>query len=112
MSVAVAVRKGRTIALAADTLESFGDRKVLRPDHSSSKILKIGSSYLAQTGWGLYENILHDHLARAGTPRLRDEREVFAFFNRFWKRMRKEYSFVNDQSVGDDKSPFADLDAS
>jgi ATP-dependent HslUV protease subunit HslV len=112
MSVAVAVRKGRTIAVATDTQESFGDRRVLRADHDSSKIMKVGSSYVAQTGWGLYENILADYLRKSGTPRLRDEREVFAFFNRFWKRLRKDYSFVNDQPVEDDRSPFADLDSS
>jgi len=112
MSVAVAVQKGRTIAVAADTQENFGDRRVLRGDHSSSKIMKVGPSYIAQTGWGLYENILGDYLVKAGTPRLRNEREIFVFFNRFWKRMRKDYSFVNDQPMEDDKSPFADLDAS
>ncbi len=111
MSVAVAVRKGRTIAIGADSQESFGDRRVLRPDHTSSKIMKVGSSFLGQTGWGLYENILGDYLAKVGTPRLRNEVEIFAFFNRLWKRMRRDYSFVNDQSVGEDKSPFADLDA-
>src|SRR5512137_983055 len=97
MSVAVAVCKGRTIAVAADTQESFGDRRVLRADHQSSKIMHVGRSYVAQTGWGLYENILADYLLKSGTPRLRNEREVFAFFNRFWKRLRKDYSFVNDQ---------------
>jgi ATP-dependent HslUV protease subunit HslV len=111
MSVVVAVQKGRTIAIAADTQESFGDRRVLRPDHAISKIAKIGSSFLGQTGWGLYENILADYVAKVGTPRLRSEREIFSFFNRFWKRMRREYSFVNDQSGGEDKSPFADLDS-
>jgi ATP-dependent protease HslVU (ClpYQ) peptidase subunit len=112
MSVAVAVQKGRTIAIAADTQENFGDRRVLRGDHNSSKIMKVGASYLAQTGWGLYENILGDYLVKSGTPRFRNEREIFGFFNRFWKRMRKDYSFVNDQPMEDDKSPFADLDAS
>ena len=112
MSVAVAVLKGRTVAVAADTQENFGDRRVLRGDHSSSKIMKVGASYVAQTGWGLYENILGDFLAKAPTPRFRNEREIFVFFNRFWKRMRKDYSFVNDQPMDDDKSPFADLDAS
>lgn len=111
MSVALAVQKGRTITIAADTQENFGDRKVLRADHANSKILKVGTSFLGQTGWGLYENILGDYLARAGTPRLRNEHEIFSFFNRFWKRMRREYSFVNDQSADNDKSPFADLDS-
>ena len=111
MSVAVAVLKGRTIAVAADTQENFGDRRVLRGDHASSKIMKVGTSYIAQTGWGLYENILGDYLAKAGSPRLRNEREIFVFFNRFWKRMKKDYSFVNDQAIEHDKSPFADLDS-
>ncbi len=111
MSVAVAVHKGRTIAIGADTQENFGDRRVLRGDHRSSKIMKVGASYVAQTGWGLYENILVDYLAKTGTPRFRNEHEIFVFFNRFWKRMRKDYSFVNDQPMDDDKSPFADLDA-
>jgi ATP-dependent HslUV protease, peptidase subunit HslV len=112
MSVAVAVQKGQIIAIAADTQENFGDRRVLRGDHTSSKIMKVGASYVAQTGWGLYENILGDVLAKGPTPRFRNEREIFVFFNRFWKRMRKDYSFVNDQPMDDDKSPFADLDAS
>ena len=112
MSVAVAIQKGQTIAIAADTQENFGDRRVLRGDHSSSKIMKVGASYVAQTGWGLYENILGDFLAKGPAPRFRNEREIFVFFNRFWKRMRKDYSFVNDQPMDDDKSPFADLDAS
>ncbi len=42
MSIAVAVLKGRTIAIAADTQENFGDRRVLRGDHASSKIMKVG----------------------------------------------------------------------
>ena len=113
MSVAVAVLKGRTIAIAADTQEGFGDRRVLRSDHASSKIIQVGSAYLAQSGWGLYDNILRDYVARSGTPRLRNEQEIFVFFTRFWKRMRKDYSFVNDQPADDDdKSPFADLDSS
>ena len=44
MSVAVAVQKGRSIAIAADTQESFGDRRVLRGDHRSSKIMRIGAA--------------------------------------------------------------------
>jgi len=64
--------------------------------------MKVGSSYVAQTGWGLYENILGDYVAKTGTPRFRSEREIFVFFNRFWKRMRKDYSFVNDQPMEDE----------
>jgi len=111
MSVAAAVRKRRTIAIAADTQENFGDRKMLRGHHHASKILRVGSSYVAQSGWGIYENILGDHLAKSPTPRLRNEREIFMFFNRFWRELRRKYSYVNDQPDEDDKTPFAELDA-
>ena len=112
MSIAVAVSKHGKIVVAADTQSNFGDRKVLRANHRSAKIMKVGASYLALTGWGIYENILADYLSKAGAPRLRNETEVFTFFVRFWRQLHKKYSFVNDQADADDKTPFADLDAS
>ena len=112
MSIAVAVSKHGKIVVAADTQSNFGDRKVLRANHRSAKIMKVGASYLALTGWGIYGNILADYLSKAGAPRLRNETEVFTFFVRFWRQLHKKYSFVNDQADADDKTPFADLDAS
>jgi ATP-dependent protease HslVU (ClpYQ) peptidase subunit len=111
MSVAVAVRKGSTIVVAADTQENFGDEKVPRANHGSSKILRIGRTYVAMTGWGVYDNILRDYVTR-GRPRLGSEREIFTFFMTFWRQLRRRYSLVNDQAHEDDPSPFADLDSS
>ncbi|HZR83585.1 MAG TPA: hypothetical protein VFD92_21000 [Candidatus Binatia bacterium] len=112
MSIAVAVRKEGKIAVAADTQENFGDRKVLRSNHRSEKILAVGASYLAATGWGLYDNLLRDYLARSRTPRFASSEEVFSFFVRFWKQLKSRYTLVNDQSHEDDPTPFADLDSS
>jgi ATP-dependent HslUV protease subunit HslV len=113
MSIAVAVRKRGHIVVAADSQESFGDRRVLRDNHSASKIIRTGSSYIASTGWGVYDNILRDYLARVTRPRLGSERAVFAFFITFWRQLHKRYQFVNDQVADeDDPSPFADLDSS
>jgi len=112
MSIAVAVSKGGRTVVAADTQENFGDRKLFHTDHRVSKILPVGPAYLATTGWGLYDNILEDYLARSSTPRLRNRREVFSFFLRFWKDLSRRYSLVNEQPHQDDPSPFADLDSS
>lgn len=112
MSIAVAVAKRGVIAIAADSQESFGDRRVLRENLRASKIARVGSAYIATAGWGLYENILEDYLARARTPRLTDRKSIFAFFMRLWKDLGKRYSMVNDQPHQDDASPFADLDSS
>lgn len=112
MSIAVAVRKGNTVVVAADSQENFGDRKVVGSNHRASKIMALGGSQLAMTGWGVYDNVLHDYLASRRAPRFASEREIFTFFVRLWKDMRKRYSFVDDQVAEDDRSPFADLDSS
>jgi ATP-dependent HslUV protease subunit HslV len=111
MSIAVAVKKAGRIAIGADTQINFGDIKVPVENYRPTKVRRIGSSYLAVTGWGLYENIFTDYLARAGRPRLGNERDIFRFFVKFWKELREKYPFVNDQAHQDDRTPFADLDA-
>jgi ATP-dependent HslUV protease subunit HslV len=112
MSVAVAVRKGNRIAVAADTQENYGDRKVLRGNHDATKILRVGRGYLAMTGWGLYDNIFRDYLANRRAPRLGSEAEIFSFFVTFWRQLHRRYSLVKDQIDEEEPSPFADLDSS
>lgn len=112
MSVAVAVRKGAKIAIAADTQENFGDQKVPRSNHGASKIVQVGRSYLAMTGWGLYDNIIRDYFASRRAPRFGSENEIFTCFVAFWRQLRRRYSMVNDQVDEDDPTPFADLDSS
>ncbi len=112
MSIAVAVRKGNTIAVAADSQENFGDRKVVGSNHRATKIMTLGGSELAMTGWGIYDNVFADYLASRRAPRFANEREIFTFFVKLWKDLRRRYSFVEDQVAEDDRSPFADLDSS
>jgi ATP-dependent protease HslVU (ClpYQ) peptidase subunit len=112
MSIAVAVRKGTTIAVAADSQENFGDRKIVGSNHRAAKIMSLGASELAMTGWGIYDNVFSDYLRSRRAPRFASEREIFTFFVRLWKDLRKRYSFVDDQVAEDDRSPFADLDSS
>jgi hypothetical protein len=75
-------------------------------------VLRVGASFLATTGWGLYDNILEDYLARTPTPRLGSRQAVFAYFMRLWKQLGDRYTLVNDQPHQDEPSPFADVDAS
>jgi len=112
MSIAVAVRKGATIAVAADSQENFGDRKIVGSNHRAAKIMSLGGSELAMTGWGVYDNVFTDYMRSKRAPRFASEREIFTFFVRLWKDLRRRYSFVDDQVAEDDRSPFADLDSS
>jgi ATP-dependent protease HslVU (ClpYQ) peptidase subunit len=111
MSIAVAVKCQGKVVIACDTKRTFGSGEVPEANLSDLKVRKVGDSYLATTGWGLYSNILDDYLATRKRARLTDERTIFAFFRVFWKDLHERYSFVSDQRH-DDESPFGDLDAS
>ena len=111
MSIAVAIRKDGKTVIAADTQSNFGDRRVTVDNHRAPKIRRVGSTYIATSGWGIYDDILRDFFARARKPPLKTEKDVFTFFMRLWKELHDKYSLVNDQAHDDDHSPFGDLDA-
>ena len=112
MSIAAAVRKNGKTVIAADTQINFGAVKVPIDNFRPAKVRRVGSSYLAMSGWGIYENIFAASLTKADRPRLDSEKAIFRFFVGFWRELREHYSFVNDQAHQEDPSPFADLDAS
>jgi ATP-dependent HslUV protease subunit HslV len=111
MSIALAIRKEGELIVASDTLTSFGHTKVPPTLHAATKVRRVGGSYLAATGWGLYENILDDVLARRKNPRLGSQSQIFAFFLRLWSDLHKKYSFVNDQIDEKEAGPFGNLDS-
>ncbi len=111
MSIAVAVKKGNRIVLATDTQSSFGSCRVLPDNLQTVKIRKVGSSYLAAAGWGIYDDMLGDFLGRRKVGSLRTRKQIFSLFLKFWKELHQTYSLVNDQ-CGEKDSPFGDLDAS
>jgi len=111
MSVIVAVRKGSQIVIAADSQDNFGDLRPPAENHEAIKLRKIGDAVLGSSGWALYDDIFAHYLARRRVH-LRDRHEVFDFFVKFWKDLRKNYPFVNDQPGKESDTPFANLDAS
>ena len=113
MTIAIAVRKGGETVIAADTQNNFGHNRAPITNHRTQKILTVGGNHLATSGWGLYANILDDFLGRKRLPKLDTERDVFRFFQAFWKALHEHYSLVNDQCQNEEeRSPFGDLDAS
>jgi ATP-dependent HslUV protease, peptidase subunit HslV len=111
MSIALAIEKNGEIIVAADTLTSFGHTKVPPVLHSAVKVRRVGASLLATTGWGVYENILDDVLARRKNIRLGSRGQIFEFFLRLWSDLHKKYSFVNDQIDEKEAGPFGNLDS-
>ena len=111
MSIALALEKDGELIVASDTLTSFGHTKVPPTLHAAQKIRRVGGSYLAATGWGLYENILDDVLARRRNIRLGSRARIFEFFLRLWTDLHKRYSFVDDQIDEKESGPFGNLDS-
>ena len=111
MSIVVAVKKGKEIAVAADTVTSCGSLRVESDNHRAIKIRKVGSALVGATGWGVYDNILDDFLAAKKRPALTTKQSIFSFFIAFWRELHERYPFVNDQCDSELRSPFADLDA-
>lgn len=113
MSVAVAVQRGSSVALATDSMIHFGSEKVPTTNLADTKMRAIGNAWMAATGWTLYSNILDDWLggAKKRPPALTSEGAIFRFFNDLWKQLHEGYNFVRDQP-NDHDSPFGDLDSS
>jgi len=112
MSIAVAVQKDGVIALATDSVTTFGEHQESTDNLDTNKIRNIGEVYLASAGWSVYDNIIDDFLAKQEqVPQLADKVSIYNFFLSLWKALHNDYSFVKDQG-SDEKSPFGDLDAS
>ena len=111
MSVAIAVVRDRTLALATDSMIHFGGDKIPTANLADRKMRPVGPAWLAATGWSLYSNILEDWLGgRKRMPSLATSGAIFRFFNDFWGQLHDRYSFVKDQP-DDHDSPFGDLDS-
>jgi ATP-dependent protease HslVU (ClpYQ) peptidase subunit len=111
MSIALAIEKNGELIVAADTLTSFGHTKVPPVLHAADKVRRVGANLLATTGWGLYENILDDVIARRKNLKLGSREQIFEFFLRLWNDLHKKYSFVNDQIDEKEAGPFGNLDS-
>ncbi|VAX01811.1 hypothetical protein MNBD_GAMMA22-157 [hydrothermal vent metagenome] len=111
MSIVVAVKKGDQTAIVADSQVSFGSMSFPGSNLKVEKIRKIGASYFASTGWGLYDDIIENYLIDKPDIELLSKQAIFEFFLGLWKALHDKYNFVNDQSDSDHDSPFGDLDA-
>lgn len=109
MSILVAVEKGPTLALAADSRTNFDTFTVPVENLRAEKIREVGEALLGWAGWAVYENLLDEHLRDHKKVNLASRQAVFRFFLDFWLAIRDRYTFVEDRAAAED-TPFADLD--
>ena len=103
MSTVVIVKKNGSVAIAADTLLSFGSLKL--PAHGNrnpSKLLRVGHSIIGITGWMVSLQILERVFAKAGEPpALACTAEIFDVFQWLHARLKEEYFLVPRGDAGD-----------
>ena len=105
MSTILVVRKGKSIAIGADTLSKHGYTKQgADVIENSSKIIKVGRTYMGFTGeasWGL---VMSHYMSRfKRLPKLDSPQSIFDFALKAHVKLKDDY-FLNPKE--DDKDEF------
>jgi ATP-dependent HslUV protease subunit HslV len=109
MTTIVAVKKGQQVAIAADTLVTFGDTRISHRFEANSKIFKVesaaGLSYVGLAGSTAHFPVLRKAMGALPTKQLRlgSKDEVFDTFTKLHPVL-KETFFL--QTKEDDNDPY------
>ncbi|MBC7413888.1 MAG: MFS transporter [Herminiimonas sp.] len=102
MTTCVVVRKDNQIAIAADSLVTFGDTRLSSAYEANRKILSIGSSYVTLAGTAAHFPVMRKLLTDMGEEcRLGNRDEVFTTFSRVHQILKENY-FLNTKEDEDD----------
>ena len=110
MSTVTVVKKNGVVAIAADTLSSFGMRKMPPAyDRRAGKIFRIGESCVGLTGWSVHQQVLEHAFDSIGDPpALASAAEIFDVFLALHSRLKQHY-FLNPRASEDDAYESAHL---
>lgn len=96
MSTVTVVKKNGYVAIAADTLASYGSLKMSAAySRTNHKIAIVGRSYLGMTGWAVSQQVLEHVFRKSGEPpALANTTEVFEAFQNVHARLKEHYFLV------------------
>jgi ATP-dependent HslUV protease, peptidase subunit HslV len=105
MTTVTVVRKGGTVAIAADTLVTFGDTRLSHGYEANEKLFRIGSSWFGAAGTTAHFPVLRKALGavKADELKLNSRDEVFDTFLKLHP-MLKEQFFLNSKE--EDADPY------
>ena len=102
MTTCVVVRKHQQIAIAADSLVTFGDTRLSRAYEPNEKIFEVGGSYIALAGTTAHFPVMKKLLTEMGDEcKLNSRDEVFDTFTRAHQILKDKY-FLNIKEEEDD----------
>jgi ATP-dependent protease HslVU (ClpYQ) peptidase subunit len=111
MTTIAVVKKGGEIAIAADTLTTFGSTRV--PQHykgEHAKILKFGDNHIGICGSSAHHLAVTSLLARETSLDLTSRQAVFETFRHLHPRLKEEY-FLNPKEEDDAPYESSQLEA-
>jgi ATP-dependent protease HslVU (ClpYQ) peptidase subunit len=97
------VRKDGVAAIAADTLIKWGSAKESASYIANhEKILRVGDSFLAVTGYATFKNILQDYFDHAPEEiRLDTPGNIFRTWNRLHRFLKERYYLMPEEDKED-----------
>jgi ATP-dependent HslUV protease subunit HslV len=102
MTTIVAVKKNGVVAIAADTLTTFGNTRLhAAQDCSHDKILRIGDSYVGVCGSAAHHLVLANLLAKTPDVQLDSKAAIFETFRKLHPILKEE-CFLNPKEDEDD----------
>lgn len=102
MTTIVAVKKNGVVAIAADTLTTFGNTRLhASQDGSHDKILQIGDSYVGVCGSAAHHLVLASLLAKTPDVQLGSKAAIFETFRKLHPVLKEE-CFLNPKEDEDD----------
>ena len=102
MTTLVAVKKNGTVAIAADSLTTFGDTRLGRQYKGEhDKIIEIAGSYIGLCGSSAHHLVLSALLPKLEDIRLGNRMEVYETFRRLHPVL-KEQGYLNPKEDEDD----------
>ena len=96
MTTVVVVRKGGTVAIAADSLVTFGDTRLAHGYEANEKVFRIGNSWIGMAGTTAHFPVLRKALSALPPDelRLQSRDEVFDTFLKLHPKLKETY-FLN-----------------
>ncbi len=105
MTTVVVVRKGGTVAIAADSLVTFGDTRLAHGYEANEKVFRIGNSWIGMAGTTAHFPVLRKALSSLPPEalRLNSRDEVFDTFLALHPKLKESY-FLNTKE--EDADPY------
>jgi ATP-dependent HslUV protease subunit HslV len=105
MTTVVVVRKGGTVAIAADTLVTFGDTRLAHGYEANMKLFKVGDSWIGMAGTTAHFPVLRRALEAlpADELKLHSRDQVFDTFLRLHPKLKENF-FLNSKE--EDSDPY------